>query len=317
MAEFPQYWINGIFCEDTGDVRGPKWAIDPDSPPRQVAVPGVQGTSIPGRDGSLWTPQGAALTPLWTVTLTILGNGDTRDERIWSVEQTIDMWITLASAARVPLRQQLGPVPQLSSSRHAIGRLKDITIDRHPVGLGANLESAKMTMIFELPGVYWSDVEAGGQMSIDVNRSYPTAGAPAVMVNGNPGTAPMQGAQIMIWGPASNFTITNYGSGDFCRYKGSVSSSQSLLIDCEDMRVFLGTRAQGWFTPQQAAANEQTHNAEFGNNSGWYMPTTMRVQPSSPTAGAFPANWHLSFYMNGDGFNSSTQIFLRGRRGYR
>lgn len=300
---YPKVWLNGVACEASSEL----WCLHPDHPPRSVAMPSLRTISTPNTDGALWTPQGVHGAPLFTVTLRIIGQGADVDARNASAEAAMDQWSAIVSQPRVAIRHQMY-ASGAGANRYATGRLSsfepelELTYERSVI---------KLTMIFELPDVFWTDAGPG---TWNVNQTYPAITLGNTYVVDTEGTGPLLGAQIKITGPIDNPKVEDLGSGDWIAYAGSVGAGQAVRFDIPTLRGYSGSSGAVTFT-----ATGLTNASQYVSigGTGQYVPSSFRLLPRWVASSEVPSNSGIAIRLTGSGATSATALDIRGQRGYR
>lgn len=300
---YPKVWLNGVACEASSEL----WCLHPDHPPRSVAMPSLRTISTPNTDGALWTPQGVHGAPLFTVVLRIIGQGADVDARNASAEAAVDQWSAIVSQPRVSIRHQMY-ASGAGANRYATGRISSFEPENEWKGERSVI---KLTMIFEIPGVFWTDAQPG---TWNINQSYPAVSLGSTYTIDTDGNGPVLAGQVKVTGPISNPTITDLGSGDWIQYAGSVGAGQAVRFDLDTLRAYSGSTAAVTFS-----ATGLTVASQFVNigGSGQYVPSSFRLLPRWVASGEAPSNAGVGIRLTGSGSTSATELDIRGQRGYR
>ena len=290
-AIYPIVSVNGVSMRDEEG----RWALHPDHPPRTTNIPSVLSVAVPGRDGSLRTPQGAYPSPLFTVVMVILGTGDNEDTMTEDVDTQVQFLTQLASTPVVKLRYQKGPFTQLFADAriHSISEPEAISRDVY-----------KLTMIYELFGPFWWATEN------PITETFtPTNGATLSLSPLLTGTAPIIDAQHLITGPATNPKVTDLGSGDWWQYTGVVAAGQKLRFDASTFRATLGSGVT--FTTD----GTNVSSAISVGGSGFLIPSTVRITPAG-SAGVHPGLWECKVRVDATALTSASRWEVRARKAH-
>src|SRR5664279_1761017 len=150
-------------------------------------MPSIQSVSVPGRDGQLWTPQGAYPSPMFTVAVLIAGVGSTPDAQFADATRAAEEWGSLASTPRVPLEYWLTD----SEKRYATGRVASFDVTQ------TSLDWLTCKMVFELVQPFWWAWTGAAVTTFTAVQNN----TDNVLYDMN-GTAPIIDSQFRLTGPA-------------------------------------------------------------------------------------------------------------------
>lgn len=300
MSTYPLVWLNDVTTEDPSGQYG----LHPEHPPRTTAMPTILGVSVPGVPGASWTPQGAEGAPLFTVALLIAGPQASTDTQYQAGEDIVRMFRAVSARPRVLLKHQTaasGP----GSTLYAEARISDFTPEMEP---GA-LDWRKLTMVFEVPGAFWSDT-LPGSVSYTFSQQ-PSSGTYYTLDTNTAADGPLLDGQIRILGPATNPVVQCEESGDWLSYAGTVPANNYLRVDLNTLRGFVYS-SNSW----TLSTGEVTTAVNVGT-SGLYAPTAFRVLPGLSVSGGTATITGPRLSITATGMTSATRLEARGRRGFR
>ena len=292
-STYPIVKINGVNALESSG----RWGLDPSQPPRVTNVPTIQSVSVPGRDGLLWTPQGAHPSPLFTVTILIAGVGSTPDEQFTNAAQAAEEWGSLASTPQVPLEYWLSA----SEARYATGRVASFDVTQ------SSLDWLTCKMVFELVQPFWWT-----SLTPTVSTFAAVQNGADNNLTGFTGTAPVIDSQFRVTGPAVNPTVTATGSGDWVHYEGTVATGETWRFDATTLRSVKGSTASVTWTSGGSAIDSLV----FVGGSGSYIPNSFRLTPSV-VLGALPSTWVTQARLNATGLTSASKLEVSGRKAVR
>jgi len=304
MSVYPLIWVNDVACNSVDNGFG----LHPDHPPRVVGAPTMVSVSVPGRDGELNTPQGATLPSLFVVTLRVRGSGATVDDQYAHVEQIISTWGRVIRAPRIVLKQQVA-ASGVGSVLYAEARLATPPTRERESGV---LVHEKFTMTFQVTGAFWSD-QPPGTPSFTFSQ-VPAVSGTKYVVDSVASTAPLLDAQIRITGPAVNPRYTDYVTGDWVQYNGTVASGTQLRLD---LAKFKAWSSSSWVSNDWSTAGTDVSGSMFiGGNAQLYTPTMVRLTPGLLVSAGAATLTGIEGTLTGTGFTSATRLEVRGRRAH-
>lgn len=294
MPSYPNVWLNDVLLDDNET-----YALDPSMPPRVTNVPVINTVTVPGRDGSLWTPQGAHPSPLFTVAVLVAGAGADMDARHENCSNIIEMLGALVGTARVPIRYEISA----TQNRYAEGRVSTFDVVR------PGLDYATVTIVLELLHPFWWD---SLQLTTVSRIHYGTT--PHILPDEMVGTAPIIDAKIKIIGPATSITLRDVGSGDYFQYALAVIPFQTLLVDTATLRGVVGFSGPSW------TSLEEQHSADPSmgwGGTGAYNPNSFRIQPFPQFPGDPPDRWTAQLVLTAGSISSATRLEVQARKAIR
>lgn len=293
MSTYPIVWLNNVCLTDDANSR---WGLAPSMPPRVTNVPSIQSVRVPGRDGSLWTPQGAHPSPLFTAVVLVAGRGATMDARHEDASDIVDMLGALVSAPRVPIAYQISA----AKTRYADGRITSFDIERPA------LDNAVVTIVLELLSPFWYEETAPTTASLKVTGNG-IVSLPYDFV----GTAPIIDGVFAVLGPAAAPRVTDMGSGDWFAYAGVLAPGERLRFSASTLRAVAGMGVT-WTSGGVGVDSLMS----FGG-TGAYTPNSFRVAPYASIFGDTPDEWVASLKLTATSTSSATRLEIQARRAYR
>lgn len=299
MSTYPLVWLNDVATEDPSGQYG----LHPEHPPRTTAMPTIQGVSVPGVPGALWTPQGAEGAPLFTVTLLIAGPQAGRDVQFQAGEDIVKMFRAVTARPKVLIKHQTAASGD-GSTLYAEARISDFVVEMEP----QSLDWRKLTMVFEVPGAFWSDTLPG---SVSYTFSQQPTSGTFYTLDTVTADGPLLDGQVRILGPATNPVVRCEESGDWLSYAGTVSAGNYLRVDLTTLRAFVYS-SNSW----TLTTGEVTNLLNVGTD-GLRAPTAFRVLPGFGVSAGVATITGPRLSLTATGITSSTRLEARGRRGYR
>lgn len=149
---------------------------------------------------------------------------------------------------------------------------------------------AKFTVIFDLVDVFWSDAGT-------VTDTHPFTTNVSWWANNFYGTtAPIEDAVVTITGPISNPGITCLATGAYVQYNGSLTVSDTLVIDCSTWSI----KKNG-----VSVAGSSTSTSPDG-----------RLLTLYPERNSSNGKWGIRYTTRGSGMGTGTSITVTARRKY-
>ena len=300
MAVYPIVKINGINLSDSQN----RWGLHPSHPPRATGVNAIVAVNSPGRDGALWTAQGALPSQYFTVTVQLgLSHATTDpDERTRSVDRQVEWFRMLVGHPRLRLEHFLSA----SDWRLAEGRLTSFERSR-PDGSGFDPIDT-LQMVFEIPrGMWWSSFTNSTQAFN--NSSSFNGQLDKTLFAGN---AVINDARVRVIGPATNPRITCPGTGDWVQYNGTVTAGNQWRFDATTLRAWTGPSSTDWDSNSSMVVADNL--TSFGGN-GTRLNGSFRF---GPTLGmdTDPDNWNWEIGASFTGGSSATSVQVNARKAY-
>lgn len=195
-----------------------------------LSIPAMRGenTTIPGRRGQTFVKNkpvdvGAFSLQMWVLGCmpdgTMPAYGEMRRLFDYNYNQLVQNIMSTTSVIKFVVWQTDG------TARTASGTIGSVVTPE----MTAGSRRAELSISFDILEGVWADVlstsitgTAGAHWSNDIMLLNQLAG----------GTAPIEDSVITITGPITNPRITDAVSGTWVQYNGTLSSSDSLVIDC-------------------------------------------------------------------------------------
>lgn len=298
MAVYPIVKINGINLSDSQS----RWGLHPSHPPRATGVPAIVSVNSPGRDGALWTAQGALSSQMFTVVvqLGLLHTSNDPDVRSRDVDRQVEWFRLLTGHPRLRIEHFLTS----SDWRLAEGRLVSFERSR-PDGV---LDQDVIKMVFEIPrGLWWSSFTNSTQ-AFNNSSSFNGQLDKSLFA----GNAIINDARIRVIGPATNPRITCPGTGDWVQYSGTVASGQQWRFDATTLRAWTGPSSTDWDSNTGMTVADAL--TSFGGN-GTRLNGTFRLGPELGM-GTDPDNWNWPISASFSGGGSATSVQINARKAY-
>lgn len=220
---YPTYTVDGV------PLDAPGWRLAPGTALRPLPAARTAEVQVPGRAGDL---------PVTGLDLDATTLGVT----LWVNSRTPSG----SSSGFAGLEENLDALTSVFGVRH---RLLDLRfhVDADTVRqAGAEVVSAVepevniasatalITVLLRVPGVYWRDPAVSG-WEAPVRTEAPEEGVAVEALAGS--TAPIIDARLVLSGPLSRPEVVDVATGGGFRWDGTLTTGQSLEVDCEGMRA--------------------------------------------------------------------------------